>query len=119
MVMVGPSQYNTRGKDSWSLSLHSGSHQQTAYESLPNYSCRNVLQTTLFSVRHLLFSFCRWYLGPKPRATYSSWSFHCDSIFLGVLHFNYDYVYLLLRSNKSYTTFALHLHIRLLNMYFL
>ena len=65
MVMVGPSQYNTRGKDSWSLSLHSGSHQQTAYESLPNYSCRNVLQTTLFSVRHLLFSFCRWYLGPN------------------------------------------------------
>ena len=55
--MVGPSQYNTRGKDSWSLSLHSGSHQQTAYESLPNYSCRNVLQTTLFSVRHLLFLF--------------------------------------------------------------
>ena len=64
IVMVGPSQYNTRGKDSWSLSLHSGSHQQTAYESLPNYSCRNVLQTTLFSVRHLLFSFCRWYWGP-------------------------------------------------------
>lgn len=75
MVMVGPSQYNTRGKDSWSLSLHSGSHQQTAYESLPNYSCRNVLQTTLFSVRHLLFSFLSMVLGPKPRATYSSWSF--------------------------------------------
>ena len=116
---VGPSQYNTRGKDSWSLSLHSGSHQQTAYESLPNYSCRNVLQTTLFSVRHLLFSFCRWYLGPNLGPLILLGLFHCDSIFLGVLHFNYDYVYLLLRSNKSYTTFALHLHIRLLNMYFL
>ena len=54
-----------------------------------------------------------------PRDLFLLVFFHCDSIFLGVLHFIYDYVYLLLRSNKSYTTFALHLHIRLLNLYFL